>query len=243
MDADDRKIYVARENEEDYRLFSARTARGYLRTGLIQETDLAWCEGMTNWQPLARVLERVEGSALKTAPVTTLTPLPASSKVSASKLAETCFQLALSFQDAYTKVIRELQLSKLEDEEELDYGQIWVELVYLGCVVVDHAIEASLNDETQELVLKLYRSHLYRVKIEGIHSFRPIKTRLLLYGQETHSSRSEAANEHVGQKFAHFCGSKYNRRLIKIGATLFHNVYDHVTAKLHAMEIESAGKH
>lgn len=242
MDAGDRKIYVARENEDDYRLFSAQTARGYLRTGLIHENDLAWCEGMTDWQPLVRVLETVENTAArKTAPVTTLTPL-ASSKVSASKLAETCFQLALSFQDAYTNVIRDLQNSKDEDCQELDYGQVWVELVYLGCVVVDHAIEASLDEETREVILKLYRSHLYRVKIEGIHSFRPIKTRLLLYGQEAHTSRSDVSNERIGQKFAHFCGDKYNRKLIKIGATLFHNVYDHVTDKLRKMEVEKVRK-
>jgi hypothetical protein len=239
MDAGDRKIYVARENEEDYRLFSAQTARGYLRTGLIQENDLAWCEGMTDWQPLVRVLETVERtSTRKTPSLTTITPLPGSSKVSVTKLAETCFQLALSFQDAYTNVIRDLQASKDEADEELDYGQVWVELVYLGCVVVDHAIEASLNEETREVILKLYRSHLYRVKIEGIHSFRPIKTRLLLYGQEAHTSRSDVSNERIGQKFAHFCGSKYNRKLIKIGATLFHNVYDHVTDRLRKMEIE-----
>ena len=236
MDGSDRKIYVARENEDDYRLFSARTARGYLRTGLIQETDLAWCEGMTDWAPLARVLENLERGTERRP--TAIAPKP-TAKVSASKLAETCFHVALSFQDAYTNVIRDLQATKWHEGEEPDYGQVWVELVYLGCVVVDHAIESSLSEETRELVLKLYRSHLYRVKIEGVHSFRPIKTRLLVYNQEVaHNSGSQISDEVVGQKFAHFCGNKYNRNLIKIGSTLFHNVYDHVTEKLRSLDIE-----
>ncbi len=239
MGVDDRKIYVARENEDDYRLFSTRTARGYLRTGLIQETDLAWCEGMTEWAPLARVLETLERGLVRRP--TAVAPKP-TAIVSAAKLAETCFHLALSFQDAYTKMIGDLQATKSQDDEEPDYGQIWVELVYLGCVVVDHAIESSLSEDTREVVLKLYRSHLYRVKIEGIHSFRPIKTRLLVYGQEACNSPSPVADEAVGQKFAQFCGNKYNRKLIKIGGTLFHNVYDHVTAKLRSMEIEKFRK-
>lgn len=238
MDSSERKIYVSRENEEDYRLFSPRTARGYLKTGLIQENDMAWCEGMTSWAPLIRVLETLESTTpglTQSAPASTELPKPPS-KIPAAKLAETCFQLALSFQDAYTKVIRDLQATESK-EEELDYGQIWVELVYLGCVVVDHAIEASLDEEAREFVLKLYRSHLYRVKIEGIHSFRPIKTRLLVYSQEAHNIRSTISDELVGQKFAHFCGSKNNKKLIAIGSNLFHNVFDHATSKLREMDI------
>jgi hypothetical protein len=244
MDSSERKIYVSRENEEEYRLFSARTARGYLKTGLIQENDMAWCEGMNSWAPLIRVLESLEAktpaTTTQSAATATEPPKPPT-KIPAAKVAEICFQLALSFQDSYTKVIRDLQTTATK-EEEIDYGQVWVELVYLGCVVVDHAIEASLDEDTREFVLKLYRSHLYRVKIEGIHSFRPIKTRLLVYGQEAHNMRSKMSDEAVGQKFAHFCGGKNSKKLISIGSTLFHTIYDHVSAKLGEMDIEKRAR-
>lgn len=234
MDAGEQKIYVARENEEDYRLFSPRTARGHIRTGLIRETDMAWCEGMTQWAPLVRVLERFEEKS--PAPASVQSPPRPSAKISSSKLAEICFQMALGFQETYTREILDLQAAE-RDNEDLNFGQIWVELIYLGCVVVDHAIEASLDEEMREFVLKLYRSHLYRVKIEGVHSFRPIKTRLLVYGKEAHQSHTKASDELVGQMFAQFCGCKNHRKLIKIGSTLFHSVYEQAMSKLASLKI------
>lgn len=237
MDAGEQKIYVARENEEDYRLFSPRTARGHIRTGLIRETDLAWCEGMNQWAPLIRVLERFEEKP--SSPATVQPPPHPTAKVSSSKIAEICFQMALSFQETYTREILDLQAAE-RDNEELNFGQIWVELIYLGCVVVDHAIEASLSEDTREFVLKLYRSHLYRVKIEGVHSFRPIKTRLLVYGKEAHQSHTSSTDELVGQMFAQFCGAKNHRKLVKIGSTLFHSVYEQAMSKLASLNIKKS---
>lgn len=237
MNLADRKIFVALQNEDDYRLFSVKTLRGSLQNGLLQKNDLAWCEGMSEWEPLSKVLETIEKncpSPVKTGNGNGNGKHP---QVPAPKLAESCFQLAMSFQDSCTKIVRELQAVDNE-EDELNYGQIWIELVYLGFFAVDQAIQETLEQESKDAVTGFYRSRLYQLKVDGINSFCLIKTRLRTYAQEAQASRLKLVDSQIGVKFADFCGNKENKRLIEIGGSLFRNVYQQAARALHSIETE-----
>jgi hypothetical protein len=251
MDATNRRIYVAKDNEPDYRLFSVVTARGSLQSGVIRETDLAWCEGMTKWAPVSEVLKLVEGlngingtrhangkTGNGTGAVAATQPAPDTRSVEprtpVAKIAEASFQLSLSYLESYTNAIQELQRAA-PAEQEIDFGHIWVELVYLGCCVVDQALQDKLEEEMRGVAVNLFRSHLYRVKVEGLHSFRPLKDRLLVYAQEAKTTRLEPADARIGKKFAIFCGRKDDHRVIKLGSTFYYRIYKAACEKIVSM--------
>lgn len=269
MDATNRRIYVAKDNEPDYRLFSVTTARGSLQNGVIRETDLAWCEGMSKWAPVLEVLKFVEslnglhrsngsngangsngvqkntngngnGNGIAAVadsgshfaqPVEHRTTEP---RTPVAKIAEATFQLALSYLEAYTNSIQDLQRAT-PGEEEVDFGQIWVELVYLGCCVVDQALQDKLEEEMRGVAVNLFRSHLYRVKVEGLHSFRPLKDRLLVYAQEAKTTRLEPTDARIGKKFAIFCSRKDDHRVNKLGSTYYYRIYKAACEKIVSM--------
>ena len=51
------KVYILLSNQS-YGPYDHNQIESYLKDGRIGETDLAWCEGKLDWQPLSEIISR-----------------------------------------------------------------------------------------------------------------------------------------------------------------------------------------
>ena len=49
------KVYILLSNQS-YGPYDHNQIESYLKDGRIGETDLAWCEGKLDWQPLSEII-------------------------------------------------------------------------------------------------------------------------------------------------------------------------------------------
>ena len=213
------QIHVQRYGEPVGPPFSFEEARTYLRDGYLVSEDWAWCEGLTQWLPLQEVIDLLERRLrLLSAPFTLPAPM------SPQDLAEFSLQFAVEsdqFFPGYLQVLEQEQMA----EPELDFGQVWLELLALRIFAVDHALQAHLKSDSHPL-LQLFRSGLRRLEIDGCPDFEElISSRALIYGNEVSARHPNGLAANIGEAFAALCGAENSMRLVLMGSTWFNQVY------------------
>ena len=230
-------IFVRRPGEISNRYYPVDKARSKLAQGVLTPDDMAWCKGLSEWGPLAKVLAVAEGRVLDLhEPVV---PIPY--RVAYYELGAQCFSMVMEFQDSYTNFIRELQQGN-GASEHLDMGQVWVELISLGTFVIDYSIQVALKYGLKEDVLYAYRAHLKRLRINGVSGFyEQIRYRMLVYTAVVNDNVGvpQILPTRIGETFAVICNSAEDERLERMGRTLFENIFGFVTQWIQGIGVEN----
>ena len=232
-------IFVRRPGEISNRYYPVDKARSKLAQGVLTPDDMAWCKGLSEWGPLHKVLAVAEGR-----PTHHLTPqpvVPIPYRVAYYELGAQCFSMVMEFQDSYTNFIRELEQGN-GASENLDLGQIWVELICLGTFVIDYAVQVALKYGLREDALYAYRAHLKRLRINGVADFyQQIRYRMLLYTSVVNDTIGAPQNLpwRVGETFAAISNAPGDPRLERMGRILYDNIFGFVTQWIQGIGIEN----
>ena len=230
-------IFVRRPGEISNRYYHLEKARLKLAQGMLTPDDMAWCKGLSEWGPLAKVLAVAEGRPTGLSPA--IVPIPC--RIAYYELGAQCFTMVMEFQDSYTNFIRELQQGN-GASEHLDLGQIWVELICMGTFVIDYAIQVALKYGLKEDVLYAYRSHLKRLRINGVADFyQQIRYRMLVYTSVVNDciGAPQSLPWKIGETFAVICEAAGDPRLEKMGRTLYENIFGFVTQWIQGIGVEN----
>ena len=231
------EIYIQRHGEQLGPPYSVEEAKSYLADGLLHPDDMAWCEGMAEWAPLANVLPVAESQLVTEAPPPGLLQPPP--KVTTSELGASCFDLAVGFQESYTRLIQELP--RVDNEgQNLNYGQVWIELICLGIFAVQHAVQETLKTGPKDAMLDAYHNHLKQLRIDGVPDvFELMSKRFMIYENSVHARHPHGIAWNVGETFAIFCGAELSTRLVMTGSTLFNDIFGYVVRWIDEIGVEN----
>ncbi len=230
-------IFVRRPGEISNRYYHVDRARQKLAQGVLTPDDMAWCRGLSEWGPLSKVLAIAEGRPSDVPEA--IVPIPY--RIAYYELGAQCFTMVMEFQDSYTNFIRELEQGN-GASEHLDLGQIWVELICLGTFVIDYAIQVALKYGLKEEVFYAYRSHLKRLKINGVADFyEQIRYRMLVYTSVVNDNigAPHSLPWKIGETFAVICDAAGDPRLERMGRTLYGNIFGFVTQWIQGIGVEN----